>query len=363
MKELICSFGGAHFRVVSDDWFVGRLEREMAAPSGAHAESAFFVARPGHAPDEVRSKFEKLVAGRRLHQFENAGARFKLLAEGRDFLVLIEPQLTPRMKVARHLPASLVRFAHFKYMDSSEAEFASAMYHAVLWLAFTNLLRNGGGLLHASAVELEGRLVALSGKGGAGKTTLSGWLISKMGGLYMADDLLPLAQCRIGVASDLYVHIYPYNVMIDQVWRNLGRSRFGFERVQWALRRLLFGPKGTCRRLPKETVYLDKHVARDRQLDTIIWLTRNNAVQTENLKESFVSDHFEVLQSEMRHAFAVFEGTTIGAELFPLGFSAAVRNMLIEVVKSAEVQVVYVDPADGVDDSGMKVVSAAFHRP
>lgn len=60
------------------------------------------------------------------------------------------------------------------------------------------LQRHGGGtttaILHASAVELAGKIIVLAGASGAGKTTLTASLIAA-GANYFGDDLLALLPC------------------------------------------------------------------------------------------------------------------------------------------------------------------------
>jgi hypothetical protein len=106
-----------------------------------------------------------------------------------------------------HIPALLFPLVERTAISWTEAQ----AYHVMLLIEFVALLSGNIGVLHASAVEREGRALVLTSVGGVGKTTNACRLVNRKGFRHLADDILLVnsdGHCRRSLRK---LMVYPYN--------------------------------------------------------------------------------------------------------------------------------------------------------
>jgi len=116
------------------------------------------------------------------------------------------------------------------------------------------LVQRGHFPLHASAVAIQGRAVAIAAPSGGGKSTTAAALLAR-GHRLLADDVTAL---RLDGATPLVLPGYPFLKLTEESLRRLGRSPDGLPRVHPEEDRYLFRPEGAFRGepIPLSKIYL-----------------------------------------------------------------------------------------------------------
>ncbi len=113
----------------------------------------------------------------------------------------------------------------------------------------------GTFLLHATAVSVSGRAIAIGGTGGVGKTTIGVELCLRHGAAFLADDLTVVTSDGVVQPNLAYPKIYAYNLRGDaELFRRVFEGRPAGDRVQWSTKRWR-NDLGARRRVAPDQLY------------------------------------------------------------------------------------------------------------
>lgn len=176
----------------------------------------------------------------------------------------------PFVRATRIVPDVAIRWAHVLGFGRAQILANAVLYGHVLPAAQEALRNCNATLVHASAVaSVDGDAVLVLGRGGAGKTSASTQLYIRKPDRwrYMSDDLAVLAADGTLYRSPVPLNIFPYNTQrFPELWSLLTSTMSPMDRLQWQVRRTIFGVGGAARRLPPFEKYLGPATARVRQV-------------------------------------------------------------------------------------------------
>ncbi|WP_126793894.1 hypothetical protein [Aliidiomarina haloalkalitolerans] len=210
-----------------------------------------------------------------------------------------------RMKLGKKIPNLLQKLLTIKFVTAAEQQYASILYNVILFNVFMVSLSKGHIIMHASAFVADSRVHVLSGSGGVGKTTLSYTALKKFGAEFLADDLVYVDDAGNCYINLMAVHVYPYNgVSYDQVSFDEGTflRKLGF--IHWHFRRLIFGVKAVCRRVPPHRLYTLSKTEELLPIDKLTWLLPKSKGDSygEGI-DAYISHHLAVLRTEFKGAY------------------------------------------------------------
>lgn len=136
------------------------------------------------------------------------------------------------------------------------------------------LLERDAALVHAGAVELDGRAVLLPAWGGGGKSTVTGRAVLHGRARFLADD-----HAVLGADGTVHLHLLPIHSYLHHaeqdptVRRRVLASLGAADRVQWRLARGL-RPKRVVRWIPPQDLFGADRLARTGRLEQVVVLFR-----------------------------------------------------------------------------------------
>jgi hypothetical protein len=138
------------------------------------------------------------------------------------------------------------------------------------------LLRLGGSLIHASALELDGKAVLLPAWGGVGKSTIATRCLLHGRARFLADDHAIIDQQGLAHLHPLPIHVYTYHMRQDAVLRErVLASLPPGNRCQWRLAAVV-KPKRAVRWVPPEKLFGADRLAPKAELGEVIVMFRGD---------------------------------------------------------------------------------------
>lgn len=168
-----------------------------------------------------------------------------------------------------------LKFKDWTFADYRDKVAKNLVYDVFepIWQA--RMLKTGASFLHAGSVSVNGHGVALTGWGGAGKTSATSTLIRQSDEInFLSDDLAIITS-----QGELYPYykssvIYPYNTEGQIISESEFLSGFS-DRLQWKIHKWRGGKKGVRRRIPPKTLFGEQLGSPSPvELDKVVYLSR-----------------------------------------------------------------------------------------
>jgi hypothetical protein len=170
-----------------------------------------------------------------------------------------------------------IKFLEMNYLSLNELRAKNFVYKLFNWAIQLYQLDLGQSFIHASALTKGGRTLAVLGKGGVGKTSAMLKLCLEDGWQYLSDDLAVIDESGTIYRSPARMQVYAYNTQGEaDLERRLMQNRSPFDRLQWSLRRRLFGIAKVRRRVSAEFLFGAEGVAKSAKLSELVFLERNS---------------------------------------------------------------------------------------
>lgn len=225
---------------------------------------------------EITEEASKDEAGPRLGPVRatSSGVIWRLDRMDYELAIESESPLRVAMHIGHRGPPFRIPRALFAALERTAMSWADAQaYHAVLLIEFFALMSGRLGVMHASAVERGGKVLAITSAGGVGKTTSALRLIERAGFHHVADDILvvdAMGRCR---PSFRKMMIYPYNLKdAPQLERAVRAEDTIRGRILWDLDRVLrLGRRR--RRVPLANLFGER-LASSGELHALVFLRR-----------------------------------------------------------------------------------------
>lgn len=140
-----------------------------------------------------------------------------------------------------------------------------------------SLLRHSASLIHAGAVELEGRGLLLPAWGGVGKSTVVARTVLNGAARFLADDHAIIDTSGMVHLHLLPIHIYHYHTTQDQTIRSrLFSTLTASHRIQWHLASML-RPHRVVRWIGPDDLYGRDRTARSAAIEQVIVMFRGQS--------------------------------------------------------------------------------------
>jgi hypothetical protein len=298
----VCSFGGIGFQVHGDSKMVQYFRNEFRADRTGDSAVDFFF----HS--DSQEFYAQALRSQTPLEFSNFIGDYSI-SFGERTIVAVLLKRTVKMMAGERMPAIIQRMMTKRFVTASEQLYLHVLYGAVIWMLFLVGMRDRKVILHASGYRSNGGAVLLSGPGGVGKTSLSGWLLRNEHRQFVADDYVVATINGQLYPNPMHIHVYPYNHAGIDIEHVLDSQAIGpLNHLHWKTRRLLLGRKGVCRRISPEALHgcqSDQSEAAV-DIDTIVMLSRaKGAPPTTEVgtAQQFAEEHLRVLKHEMRGAF------------------------------------------------------------
>jgi hypothetical protein len=205
-----------------------------------------------------------------------AGVALRLERMDMDLVLRDGPELDATLHIGRrgppfHLPKLVVPYFERTAMTWAECQ----AYNAALLLEALCLLSRRVAVLHASAVERAGKVVAFTSIGGVGKTTTACALVAQHDFRHLSDDITLLDEDGALFRSLRKMMVYPYNDPSVMPRLDAAVTATGLRsRLLWELdSRLHLGRRR--RRLTAGALFGQARVAEQGQLDSVVFLQRS----------------------------------------------------------------------------------------
>lgn len=206
---------------------------------------------------------------------EQGGLAYHVDRSGPVTDVRIRPASLPFHR--RFTPASWLRARDWNYLTPHEVVAKNFVYGIFDYLSQIVQLPLGQSWLHASSFERDGRAVAVIGWGGIGKTTAMLKLATEDGWRFLSDDLVAIDADGVLWRNPKRLQVYAYNVRGQPLLRKaLLRDRSPLDRLTWAARARIFGPKHVRRRVSAEWLLGEDAVSARAQLEHALYFERSD---------------------------------------------------------------------------------------
>lgn len=190
-----------------------------------------------------------------------------------ELVVQATSPLRVTMHIGRRGPPYRIPKALFPAIERTAMSWTEAQaYHAVLLLEFLALVTGDVGVLHAAAVEQNGKILALTSAGGVGKTTSACRLVHRAGFRHLADDILLVDASGEARRSLRKLMIYPYNARDIPSLEGAVRKGSRSARLLWDADRAL-GLGRRRRRVAARDLFGDR-LATGGRLEAVVLLRR-----------------------------------------------------------------------------------------
>ncbi|MEE8106865.1 MAG: hypothetical protein V3T86_15130 [Planctomycetota bacterium] len=199
---------------------------------------------------------------------------YQLGKDGRGLRLLVQPK--PEVLGNQDGPERLRRFRDWDFLLPEEAVARDLLYGLFDYASQVAQVPLGQSHLCASAVERDGRAIALVAESGVGKTAML-HLVLGNGWRYLSDDLLVVDRDGVAHRSPKRLQIYGSNVK-DQphLGRALMRGRTLADRLQWAYRMRKHGPRKVRRRVSAKRLFGKLTCASSARLGAVFDLVRDS---------------------------------------------------------------------------------------
>ena len=194
-----------------------------------------------------------------------------------DYDLVFAPNepLTVTMHTGRRGPPFRIPRGLFPLIERTAISWPQAQaYHAMLLLEFFALLTGQVGVLHASAVERDKRVLAITSTGGVGKTTSAFRLVKQAGFRHLADDVLLVDQSGQCSRSVRKLMVYPYNTRDLPMLEHAVRKGGSLQYLLWKLDDHL-GLDRRRRRVKASDIF-ERDVASNGRLDAVVLMRRSH---------------------------------------------------------------------------------------
>ena len=158
------------------------------------------------------------------------------------------------------------------YRDKLAKDFVYEIFEPV-WQA--RMLKKGVTFLHSGSVSIDGSAIALTGWGGAGKTSATTALVRKSDNIQFLSDDLAIVTSQ----GELYPYykssvIYPYNTE-DGALLESDFLNGSIDQLQWKVGKYKNGKKGVRRRIPPKKLFSGQVGSPgSRSLEKVVYLSR-----------------------------------------------------------------------------------------
>jgi hypothetical protein len=194
-------------------------------------------------------------------------------------LLKVDVKLIPsfKKKVGNILPQ------FYKIANSKYASIEDMMYQGFIWDVLQPMLQicflnHNRTFLHGSSlVDKSGNVAIFTGWGGSGKTSISSYILLNdiKGYSFLSDDLSIIDVGGKVYYNPTYIHLYPYNMpSFPKLELTLRNHQSGLiDKIQWDVRKKLYGPKGVCRRVSPKDIY-HNNLGESGKLDKVFYFQR-----------------------------------------------------------------------------------------
>lgn len=225
-------------------------------------------------PDEPTVGISLVRAGKNAAWLDYSAHGFKLKVvtseDNRRLKVYAQPV---RAQHRLPMPAIYRRLRDWSFLTPEEKR-AYAFINIIIepFLLFN---AKNSTLLHASAIEKNGKAFVFPSTGGVGKTALSFLMIKKHGYRLLADD-----YCHVSTAGKVYFHprkimFYGYNLQgLPEERKEFLRNRPFLDRLHWQLKEKRHAGRGVRRRLSVEEIY--GQPAESARVEKVFFLVRHS---------------------------------------------------------------------------------------
>lgn len=178
------------------------------------------------------------------------------------------------------LPDPLYRFVHPAHL--TRAGYAAQLVRYQLFDGVAQLanLSAGQSFLHASAVEGDGRRVAVVARGGMGKTGSLLQLVNSDRWRYLSDDWTAIESSGVVHRSHKPLQVFPHNLAkLPQGEALLLASRPAGDRFSWWLRKRAGRAKGMSRKVTAAELFGDDRMGSAGPLSEVLLVRRGDVGQ------------------------------------------------------------------------------------
>ncbi len=185
----------------------------------------------------------------------------------------------------------------WNYLTPKEIVAKNLIYDVLEPLAHGITVKEGTGFIHASAIARGKECALFTGEGGVGKTAMC-LIASSMGYDYLNDDLSLVDSEGICYHHPKRLQIYGYNLKdMQELKGRFFKGRGVMDRIQFVLRKIVFGPKKVRRRTPPKELF--DRIKQSARISKIFYLARGDDLEIQKMEKGrFVESELNIIQKE-----------------------------------------------------------------
>jgi hypothetical protein len=235
--------------------------------------------------------------------------------------------------------AARFRFFNWNFLSPSETLAKNFIYDIFDYICQIALVECGASFIHASAVEIDGSCLLISGLGGAGKSTTALNLVLSGRAKYLSDDLAILDQSGCVWRSPKKLQVYGYNVKGNRrATVSLLNTRTLPDKLAWHLRAFIVGNKRVRRRIRAEDLFGKSAVSKAAPLFCSVLLERTAVKKpelTEIAPETLAMNNTRILISELAPYAELASGWRLTGSRAPIPDTDALVTRTSLILRSA----------------------------